>query len=72
QHWKQSEIERVVIPLLPFKLQKELAAKVQSSFALRAESKRLLEKAKIMVETAIEQGEETGLAIAENEVPHVQ
>lgn len=40
------------------KVQRDLAAKVQSSFALRAESKRLLEKAKVMVETAIEQGDE--------------
>ena len=57
QHWKQSEIERVRIPLLPLPRQRALAAKVQSSFALRAESRRLLEKAKTMVETAIEQGE---------------
>lgn len=57
QHWKQSEIERVRIPLLPFPRQRAIATKVQSSFALRAESKRLLEKAKTMVEVAIEQEE---------------
>lgn len=67
QHWKQSEIERVVIPLLPFKQQKELAAKVQSSFALRAESKRLLDLAKRAVEIAIERGgAESGQLITEN------
>lgn len=57
QHWKQSEIERVRIPLLPLPRQRKLAAKVQSSFALRAESGRLLNLAKRAVETAIEQGE---------------
>lgn len=72
QHWKQSEIECVRIPLLPLPRQRVLAAKVQSSFALRAESKRLLEKAKTMVETAIEQGEEEGPAIAESEVTYAK
>ena len=63
QHWKQSEIERVRIPLLPLPRQRAIAYKVQSSFALRAESKRLLDLAKHVVETAIEQGEDAGLAI---------
>ena len=58
QHWKQSEIEPVKIPLLPLPRQRAIADKVQSSFALRAESKRLLDLAKHAVETAIEQGEE--------------
>ena len=66
------ELVHIPLPLVAPKVQKQLAAKVQSSFALRAESKRLLEKAKIMVETAIEQGEETGLAIAENEIPYAR
>ena len=57
QHWKQSEIERVRIPLLPLERQRDIATKVQSSFAFRAESKRLLDLAKRMVEMAIEQGE---------------
>lgn len=57
QHWKQSEIENVSIPILPMSSQQKNAAKVRESFALRAESKRLLEKAKVMVEMAIEQGE---------------
>ena len=57
QHWKQSEIERVRIPLLPLERQRDIATKVQTSFALYAESKRLLDLAKRMVEMAIEQGE---------------
>ena len=63
QHWKQSEIERVRIPLLPLPRQRAIAAKVQSSFALRTESKRLLDLAKQAVELAIEQGEEMALRL---------
>ena len=65
QHWKQPEIERVRIPLLPLPRQRALAVKVQSSFALRAESKRLLDLAKRMVEMAIEQGETVALEWSE-------
>ena len=61
QHWKQSEIERVRIPLLPLERQRDIATKVQTSFALYAESKRLLDLAKRMVEMAIEQGEAAAL-----------
>ena len=61
QHWKRSEIERVRIPLLPLPRQRAIATKVQSSFALRAESKRLLGIAKRMVEMAVEQGETVAL-----------
>lgn len=57
QHWKQAEIEKVKIPILPHDIQEQLAAKVQSSFSLRNESKRLLEQAKELVERAIEIGE---------------
>ena len=61
QHWKQSEIERVRIPLLPLPRQRVIADNVQSSFDLRTESKRLLDLAKHVVEIAIEQGEEKAL-----------
>lgn len=61
QHWKQSEIERVRIPLLPLPRQRAIAYKVQSSFTLRAESKRLLDLAKHAVEVAIEQGEDKAM-----------
>ena len=65
QHWKPSEIERVRIPILPIAQQQELAGKVQSSFALRAESNRLLDLAKHAVEVAIEEGEETAMEYIE-------
>jgi type I restriction enzyme S subunit len=50
-------LEHVDLPMVNPQVQKELAAKVRESFALRAESKRLLDLAKHAVETAIEQGE---------------
>lgn len=56
QHWKPSEIEQVIIPKLPKSIQDEISSKIQKSFALKAESKRLLEQAKLMVEQEIEKG----------------
>lgn len=54
QHWKPSEIEQVVIPILPAHMQQELSERVSKSFALRRESKAQLAAAKLMVEQAIE------------------
>lgn len=61
QHWKPSEIENVIIPILDMDIQKEIATKVQESFALRKQSKQLLEYAKQAVEMAIEQGEDVAM-----------
>ena len=61
QHWKPSEIENVVIPVLDISIQKKISEKVQESFALRRRSKELLEYAKQAVEMAIEQGEDVAL-----------
>lgn len=61
QHWKPSEIENVIIPVLDMSIQKEIATQVQESFELRKQSKQLLEYAKQAVEMAIEQGEDTAL-----------
>ena len=61
QHWKQSEIENVSIPILPMSSQQKIAAKIRESFALRAESKRLLDLAKHAVEVAIERGEDSAM-----------
>ena len=54
QHWKPSEIEQVVIPILPPDIQQKLSEQVSKSFALRREAKSLLEQAKLMVEQTIE------------------
>ena len=63
QHWKPSEIENVIIPQLPMAIQDQIAEKVQESFALRKESKRLLDLAKHAVEVAIEQGEDAAMKL---------
>lgn len=61
QHWKLSEIENVMIPVLDMDKQEELAEMIQESFILRRQSKQLLEYAKRSVEIAIEQGEDIAL-----------
>ena len=53
QHWKPSEIEDVIIPILPISIQKELSKRMQQSFALRKESEQLLQEAKALVENEI-------------------
>lgn len=57
------ELANVPLPLVNSKVQRDLATKVQSSFALRAESKRLLDLAKHAVEVAIEQGESKAMEV---------
>lgn len=69
QHWKPSEIENVIIPILGMDTQKEIAAKVQEAFTLRKQSKQLLEYAKQAVEMAIEQGEDVALAWLKDKIP---
>ena len=54
QHWKPSDIENVIIPILPESIQKKIASLIQQSFECKAQSKQLLEDAKRMVETEIE------------------
>ncbi len=58
QHWKPSDIEMVVVPILSYGLQCEIALKVQRSFALRKQSQRLIDIAVHAVEIAIENGED--------------
>ena len=62
QHWKPSDIEKVIIPVLDMDEQKEIAEKVQESFRLRKKSKELLDIAVKAVEMAIETDEESALA----------
>lgn len=51
-----SDIEKFLIPILDTAIQESISAKIQESFALKAESKRLLDEAKMMVEREIEKG----------------
>ncbi len=62
QHWKPSDIEKVIIPVLDMDEQKEIAEKVQESFRLRRRSKELLDIAIKAVEMAIETDEQTALS----------
>lgn len=55
QHWNPSEIEEVIIPILPMASQIKISEMLRQSFSLRKESKRLLQKAIQIVETAIEE-----------------
>lgn len=71
QHWKPSEIENVIVPVLDMDKQKELAEMVQKSFALRRQSKQLLEYAKRTVEIAIEQGDDVALVWLREKVSEV-
>lgn len=61
QHWKPSDIEKVLIPIIDMSAQKEIDDKLQMSFELREESKRLLNLAIKTVEMAIETDENSAL-----------
>lgn len=54
QHWKPSEIEDVIIPILPTSEQVTISKMLQQSFSLRKETKSLLQEAIQIVETTIE------------------
>ncbi len=58
-HWRKEEIEQVVVPIINFKKQEQIAELVEESFKLKVESERLLEVAKKAVEMAIEIDEAT-------------
>ena len=61
QHWKLSDIEQVVVPILPMEVQQQIAGKIEKSFSLRRQSEQLLENAKRAVELAIEKGEDQAI-----------
>lgn len=61
QHWKPTDIENVIIPILDLGIQQELSSKVKESFALRKKSKELLDVAKRLIEIAIEEDEDIAL-----------
>lgn len=64
----KNEFLHIPIPLIREDIQKQITEKIQESFALRAESKRLLELAKTAVEVAIEHGEARGLDLLNNNI----
>lgn len=54
QRLNQETLKDLILPKLPKPIQDTISAKIQESFALKAESKRLLDEAKMMVERGIE------------------
>ena len=56
-----NDIEKFIVPILDETKQKTIAAKVQDCFALKMESKRLLNVAKEAVEIAISENEESAI-----------
>jgi len=60
-HWRVSEIEEVLIPIIDPKTQSQISLLIQESFALKSKSEKLLELAKKAVEMAIEESEEKAI-----------
>ena len=63
----KSEISNLPVPMIEAKAQKKIATLVKESFALRAESERLLAVAKRAVEIAIEQDEAAAMSYLEEQ-----
>lgn len=61
-HWRISEIENVIVPVVNMTIQTQITFLVRESFTLKAESERLLATAKRAVEIAIETNEQTAMA----------
>lgn len=58
----EKDLSALPIPKIPDDVQRKIAALVQQSFTLKAQSERLLDAAKRAVEIAIEQDEAAGMA----------
>jgi restriction endonuclease S subunit len=70
-HWRVSEIEEVLIPVIDPKTQSQISSLIQESFALKFKSEKLLEVAKQAVEMAIEESEEEAIKfINKNNLSH--
>ena len=67
-HWRVSEIENVVVPIIDFDNQKEISDKIAESFQLKKQSEQLLKLAKTSVEKAIEEGEKAAMEWIEMEL----
>lgn len=60
-HWRIGEIEQVVIPVIDFAKQEQIADLIEESFQLKKQSEQLLEIAKRSVEIAIEKDESAAM-----------
>ncbi|RVU91589.1 hypothetical protein EH230_12140 [Flavobacterium columnare] len=61
-HWRVGEIQKVVVPIIDYTKQQEIAQLIEESFSLKKQSEQLLEIAKKAVEIAIEENEEVAMA----------
>ncbi len=66
-HWRTDEIKNVVVPIINYEIQTQIASLVEESFSLKSKSEKLLSLAKEAVEMAIEQSEEKALSFIEQE-----
>lgn len=60
-HWRVSEIKDVIVPIIDFDVQQQIADLINQSFKLKKQSEGLLEVAKCAVEIAIEESEEVAM-----------
>ena len=60
-HWRVNEIENIIIPIIDYEKQKQIALLMKESFLLKKQSKNLLEVAKNAKEKAIEESEEVAM-----------
>lgn len=63
---KDENVMNLPIPLLSDKIQKQIEAKIKQSFALKKQSKQLLDLAKRAVEVAIEESEHSAMELINN------
>jgi len=64
-HWRVSEIENIVVPIINYDKQQQIAELIEESFSLKKQSEHLLEVAKRAVEIAIEESEGVALSFIE-------
>ena len=67
-HWRPEQVKETAIPILPLEKQTQIQQKITESFALRKQSKHLLECAKQSVEIAIEQDEKIAISWLEKQM----
>ena len=65
QRMKQETLKNIKLPIINIAIQKDIEAKIDKSFELRAKSNELLEAARKAVEIAIEEDEETAMQYLE-------
>jgi len=72
QHWKVSEIENILIPIINSSSQDYISDNIKKSFEKMAQSKQLLEIAKTGVEKAIEENEEVAINWINEQLESIQ